>query len=191
MKKLIVLLIMCLMLCGCSIEEPKPTPTSAPTSEPTKEPTQAPTETPTHETDVEYHCQICNASSKEKPLSICSKGDAKYILCDDCYLDVVKSDTDCQIFQNILSIVEIAFADVDVFQENKSLGTAYIKINESGLSYENAGEILQEKVNSYLESMGVTSYPNQECLISISDGKMTAEKRPVNLLDTLESVDIE
>lgn len=198
MKKLIVILIMCLALCGCSKEEPTPTttPTSEPTKEPTKEPTTAPTEAPTvtetpAEDIVEYHCQVCGVSSNEKPLSVCAKGDAKYILCDDCYLDIVKSDTDCQIFQNILGIVEIAFADAEVFKENKSLGTAYIKINESGLSYENAGEKLQEKVNSYLESMGVTEYPHQECLISITDGNLKTEKKPTNLLDTLESIEIQ
>lgn len=196
MKKVItIVMIICIMLCGCSKSEPQTTPTTAPTSEPTKEPTQAPTtaptETPAKETDIEYHCQICGVSSLEKPLSVCTKGSAKYILCDDCYLDVVKSDTDCKIFQNIFDIVEISFADAKVFEENKTLGTAYIKIKESGIIYENAGENLQEKVNAYLESMGVTEYPHQECLISITDGNLKAEKKPTNLLDTLESIEIE
>jgi hypothetical protein len=198
MKKIIaILIIMCLMLCGCSKAEPQTV--TAPTSEPTKEPTQAPTEPPTptesitetpanaeQSSELQYACELCGST---KDLYVCETDKRSYILCDGCYLDVIRSDTDCKDFQNVFEVIELSFADAEVYEENKSLGTAYIKVTESGLSYENVGEKLQEKIAYYIELVGIKTYPRQECLISITDGRLTAEKTPTNLLDKLNGME--
>lgn len=61
MKKVsILLLIICIMVCGCSSKPETPAPTQAPTQELTPEPTKAPTDTPTPMDDLDQLAQEVN-----------------------------------------------------------------------------------------------------------------------------------
>ena len=198
MKKVItIVMIICIMLCGCSKSEPQTTPTTAPTSEPTKEPTQAPTETPTtaptetptetpaeptqEPSDAELICELC----MEKPAEYIYKD---HLLCYDCYFIALKNETDVENYKALVECCNIAATYEDVIKELSSMGTARIFIGADGVSFENAGANLVLRMQGVLPDL-LTMTTAQDCEVQMGLGEygisVTMTTKPIKWQDVV------
>lgn len=185
MKKVItILIIICIMLCGCSKSEPQTTPTTAPTSEPTKEPTQAPT-VPTeksNESGLTIICEFCN----ESPAEYVYKDHA---LCYEDYMLALRNETDIQNYNAIIESANIAGTYEDVITELASMGPAQIYIDQSGVQLKNSGANLLIALESCIpDLMDITIAQKCEIQVEFVAGvgvKVTKTKPPIYWIDAI------
>ena len=133
MKKLITILIICFVLCGCSKEEtPEPEPvTETPTQEitPTEEITPEPTEEPTPTEEVltaETTCVLCGRITKCTALidkvwnsDLAMAVDKAYYLCDSCYPLAETNQKDNDTYSEILMALDLYFSSEDVLSNSE------------------------------------------------------------------------
>ena len=147
MKKLtIITMILCLILCGCSnnrektvtptpepttVAEPTKAPTEAPTAEPTDAPTAEPTEDPTPTPDA--------LEELEKEIT------------DEVELSRAKTDKETYIALN--NCIMVALTDDDVIPYLNDLHAEVI-INQEGVTFKNAPDVLIAKVYDMMKNAG-------------------------------------
>lgn len=139
MKKLIVILmILTLVLCGCSKEEPKTqsTPTAAPTAEPTKAPTATPepTKVPDNEDDLD---KLLNEINEE--------------------LDASRRENDKSIYNNLISWINIAFTDARIYSAPISNLNGIVIISRDGIQFKDVPDVISiaiiESIGDSMDSM--------------------------------------
>lgn len=158
MKKLFLLLmIMCLVLCGCSKEETQPTPTSVPTLEPTQAPTEAPAEKP--DSSLKIICEFCN----EEPAEYVYKD---HCLCFDDYMLALNNETDIQNYNALVEAANIAGTNEDVIMDLASMGPAQIIVNKDGVQLKNSGASLLIALESCLPDLKDMTI-KQDCEIQV------------------------
>lgn len=155
MKKVIsIVLMICIMLCGCSNEEPKtpdvPKTTDAPTTEPTKEPTQEPTQAPTDSITETPSDDGTGFEDVDKLLSEINNE-----------IDASKKETDKANYDTLVSYIQIALTDSRIYEEPTSELNGYIRINNEGLAFlyisDNVANVILETIGSdrkYLTTTG-------------------------------------
>lgn len=153
MKKLFLLLmIMCLALCGCSKEEPQTAPTT-PTSEPTKEATPTESVAPTM-TDDELLKEI-------------------YDEIDDTHKSITKTN-----YETMVSATNISLTYESVLKELSNSGDGFIKMGPEGIEFDNIGPEMQKALENILGSLSDMKF-YQECTIKVSsNGVVSQEQKP-------------
>lgn len=201
MKKMIILImIICIMLCGCSNNEPQPidttnVPTDTITTTPTESTTTVESETDQTSNKSESECQICgektlcNVYSKDKwnnDLGMYIK--KTYYLCDDCYLKVLKNETVCDNYNAIVEAANVACTNENVISEISKFGKTQIIINSDGVSLKNGGENLLKALQSAIpDLLNITTPEEYEIEIDCSNGWCNVKKikSPSNILNVL------
>lgn len=119
MKKLIaIVMIICIMLCGCSKAPNEPTSTTPTTNIPTdvEKVEISPTEVP-NEYTLDGSCDICHKTKKLKEYRYET---VTYAVCEDCYNDkILGYESDYNVYDSIFGIVYIALTDDSIFEKIK------------------------------------------------------------------------
>lgn len=110
MKKLLILLLVCIMLCSCSKSSETPVSDSQPTNTPTKEETAdlTPTNAPSEYT-IDGSCDICHKTKKLKEYRFEQK---TYAVCEDCYNEkILGYEADNEVYNNLVAYIQVAMTD--------------------------------------------------------------------------------
>ena len=132
MKKTIILILsICLILCGCNKEETKTSETTTPTL--TESDTPIISDTEQTSSKIESECQICgeklrcNVYTKEKwDNDLGMNIEKTYYLCDDCYAKILKNESECDNYNSIVMAANIACTDEKVITEISKSGKVQI-----------------------------------------------------------------
>ena len=180
MKKLIILLVICLMICGCSKQE---TPESKP--EPVTEiPTQeiTPTAIPTFNTA----CAVCGRQTDCKEiirtrydLDLQRDIDKAFYLCENCYDDALQDEKDLTVYHDLNMSLMIALTDEKYMNMN---GT--ITIDEYGVSASQGLEDLLKYVKDLFDTDDLKT--SRDYTIEIKNHTTYSGNRPKSILDTLD-----
>ena len=159
MKKLIAILMICVMLCGCSKEEPKNTNTTTPApTEETKpaadEPTSAPDSDPTPTMSLE---ELADAINEE--------------------LDDSRLQVDIEKYDMLVSVIMLTLIDKNVAPIFKDI-KGKIMVSKDGLSFEDLPDVFTETFLSYLEKEASEFTTYGAYIIGIDAGMITREKAP-------------
>lgn len=135
MKKIIVIvLISCIMLCGCSKEENSPQQT-APATEQTKAPTAVPTKDP-----IEAHVDDVLDDLQELNDEIQSE------------IEITNLRTDVNTYDTLVSCLNMAMIEKEIVQELKDV-QAEVIINENGLQFKNISEATANAISKSIENI--------------------------------------
>ncbi len=180
MKKLIILLVICLMICGCSKQE---TPESKP--EPVTEiPTQeiTPTAIPTFNTA----CAVCGRQTDCKEiirtrydLDLQRDIDKAFYLCENCYGDALQDEKDLTVYHDLNMALMIALTDEKYMNLN---GT--ITIDEYGISASSGLEDLLKYVKDFFDTDDLKT--SRDYTIEIKNHTTYSGNGPKSILDTLD-----
>lgn len=179
MKKLIILLVICLMICGCSKQE---TPESEP--EPVTEiPTQ--TITPTAIPTFNTACAVCGRQTDCKEiirtrydLDLQRDIDKAFYLCENCYGDALQDEKDLTVYHDLNMALMIALTDEKYMNLN---GT--ITIDEYGISASSGLEDLLKYVKDFFDTDDLKT--SRDYTIEIKNHTTYSGNEPKSILDTL------
>ena len=191
-KILLLLLFICILVCGCGKNE---TTDEQKTNDTTTIPEKEPTKTEkVQETNTEkIACAVCgeitDCMSYTKKIWNNELGDylkKAFYLCSDCYLDVVKNETDCINYECIIEDTQLALA----FKENYKIisqleGEGYIKLTPSGFTFDNIEQGIIDQLYVIDPSFD-TIKTQKEYSIKVVYGKYPSvikDIEPVNILD--------
>jgi len=179
MKKILILLMMiCIITCGCSKEE---TPAPEPVTEiPTQEIT--PTTIPTFNTA----CAVCGRQTDCKEiirtrynLDLQRDIDKAFYLCDNCYEGAVQDEKDLTVYHDLNMALIIALTDEKYMNLE---GT--INIGENGISVSPGLEDLLVYINGFLDTDEIKT--SQNYTFELKNHMVYTEKKPKSILDTLD-----
>lgn len=178
MKKILILLMMiCIITCGCSKEE---TPAPEPVTEiPTQEIT--PTAIPTFNTA----CAVCGRQTDCKEiirtrydLDLQRDIDKAFYLCENCYDDALQDEKDLTVYHDLNMALLIALTDEKYMNLN---GT--ITIDEYGISASSGLEDLLKYVNDFFDTDDLKT--SRDYTIEIKNHTTYSGNGPKSILDTL------
>ena len=181
MKKILILLIMiCIITCGCSKEE---TPAPEPVTEiPTQEIT--PTTIPTFNTA----CAVCGRQTDCKEiirtrydLGLQRDIDKAFYLCENCYGDDLQDEHDLNAYETLDNMLSIVLTLDEHFE--KINGT--VTINSSGVKVSPGLEDLLDKLKNSFDDFD-TLKTKWEYTIEIKNMRFYTDNKPKSILDTLE-----
>lgn len=186
MKKLIVLLmIICLITCGCSKEE---TPKSNPVTEtPTQEIMTTPEPTPTDEPTLLTTCAVCGKLDECQEIVRTRYStefkrdiDKVFYLCNKCYEDAIQDEKDLTTYKNLESMLSIVIATDDRFSEVS--GTITIGLNKvTSPELKDLLSVLEEKFDDFNSLKTNNIYT-----IELLEGLILTKEKPKSILDTLD-----
>lgn len=200
MKKAItIVMIICIMLCGCTQAENKPVSPTPSTNVPTT--TETPTELILENANEaepivkkETSCSVCNRQTtcteiikKKYNLDLGMDIEKAYYICDNCYDKVIENEKECNDYESIVYALNIALTNEECVKSVTEKGNGLVKIDKNGVIYENIGEPIQKKLKEILgndfESQITTS---KEAVIEVTDWLGVVKKTSViNILDSL------
>lgn len=178
MKKILILLMMiCIITCGCSKEE---TPAPEPVTEiPTQEIT--PTTIPTFNTA----CAVCGRQTDCKEiirtrydLDLQRDIDKAFYLCENCYGDALQDEKDLTVYHDLNMALMIALTDEKYMNLN---GT--ITIDEYGVSASSGLEDLLKYVKDFFDTDDLKT--SRDYTIEIKNHTTYSGNGPKSILDTL------
>ena len=179
MKKILILLMMiCIITCGCSKEE---TPTPEPITEiPTQEIT--PTTIPTFNTT----CAVCGRQTDCKEiirtrydLDLQRDIDKAFYLCENCYGDALQDEKDLTVYHDLNMSLMIALTDEKYMNLN---GT--ITIDEYGISASSGLEDLLKYVKDFFDTDDLKT--SRDYTLEIKNHTTYSGNGPKSILDTLD-----
>lgn len=187
MKKLLLLsLILCLIVCGCSKEEPKtdnkPIETTTPTTEstPTAEPT--PTEKP------KIACQICGRITECNEFiqtrynaKIDRDVDKAYYLCDKCYAEAETDEADVKTYDELKSYILLATAEKEVSEKDLH-GTVFV--SKEGVSYIGVNDTMLNCIHKMFKDD--TKFKTSKVYSITIDKYIDLSEKPTSILDILD-----
>lgn len=180
MKKLLVILVICFVLCGCSKEEtPEPEPiTEIPIQEIT--PTAIPT--------LNAKCPICNRLTDCKEFirtsySLELKRDIEkaYYLCDNCYSQAEKDEADLKAYDYLVSDIMLAMTDKEL-TESDLHGT--ILISDEGVSFIDVNDTFLNCIHKIF--IDDTRYKTSKVYKITIDKRLKETDKPTSILDLID-----
>lgn len=181
MKKILILLLaICLLVCGCSKEEPKQESNPVETTSPTHELT--PTAIPTFNTT----CAVCGRMTDCKEiirtrydLDLQRDIDKAFYLCENCYGDALQDEKDLTVYHDLNMALMIALTDEKYMNLN---GT--ITIDEYGISASSGLEDLLKYVKDFFDTDDLKT--SRDYTIEIKNHTTYSGNGPKSILDTLD-----
>ena len=130
-KEIIILMILCIMLCGCSKAANEPASTTSTTNTPTEvEKAEISHSETLGEYTIDGSCDICHKTKKLKEYRYET---VAYAICEDCYNDTILGyEQDIEFYNDLVMIINLGLTNEDVIKATQN-DTVLVTYNAFGV----------------------------------------------------------